>query len=1261
MLSGLPVADGVPTQRVDVDKDGDGRVLVDIKADVTDALLQYIRTLGGNVVNDFPQYHAIRAGIPLASVENVASRSDVRFVGPAVRAVNNSVDSQGDYTHQANTARSTFGVNGSGLTIGVLSDSVDHLTNSQIAGLVTVLPGQSGSPAMGEGTAMLEIVNDLAPGAQLYFATTAAGEASFANNIQQLQAAGCNIIVDDGLYDDESPFQDGIVAQAVNSVTASGVLYFSSANNAGNKDAGTSGTWEGDFADSGVTVSPPSFTRSGRVHSFGSAEYDTVLGSGPGGTQLRADLFWSDPLGASTNDYDLYVLDPTGSHVMASSTTSQTGFQDPYEQVPAVSNAERIVIVKYAGDGRFLHLSTGRGELSISTQGSTRGHDCATNAFDVAAVNAAASYPGSTNPVGPYPGPFSGGAANPVETFSSDGPRRVFYQADGTPITSGNFSSTGGAVRQKPDFTAADGVATDLPSGGLNPFFGTSAATPHTAAIAALLKSYNPALTPSQIRTILSNTALDVMATGMDRDSGAGIVMALRALQQAPKSVSTGASGSVAGKAIFMHVLAGTYPFMANSGYSLLIPADSGTSYQAISVYNLPGGQDLTEGTYIYSAPGPSKGLFTFTDGTEGTVAGRFNFITSSSGGYILTNIDSWPIVEDQSGEFEMLSGQALPSVAGRTFHCTVDHGVSPFANAGTFALEVAALGDSYIIAGDGTHTFNSAGTYSFAPVNMSTATMQLQDSLAGAITAYFAFSEGGTGRYLVIQSSSSVFQVGHFTMNGASNPRVKISSPKSAEHFTNPAINVRGTTTDSVTVTSVLCQVEGNNWVQATGTTDWSASVTASPGANVARAYASDINGNLSPIDSVSFVYVLSAPLVLQKSGLGTITPNLAGQMLQVGNAYSLTAKPGSGYLFSNWTGSVPGTTPKLWFVMQTNTDLQANFVPNPFPPVAGIYQGLFYDTNTVVNQSSGFFSATLASKGGFTAHIQLAGKTYSFLGQFAPAGTWSNSIVRRRLAPLSVQLEMDFANGGLTGQLSDGTWMAELAANRRTYSRTNPAPERGAYTLAFPGSDNSAVQPGGDGFGTVTVDSSGNVTFAGTLGDGAKVAQKTIVSGQSEWPLYLSPYSSNGCVVGWLTFTNLNSSDICGPVTWIRLAQPASKYYPVGFTNQTEGAGSAYKSTNGIPVMNFTTGQVRLVSGNLPQGITNQIALSTANKITNQSSNKLSLTILPSSGRFKGSVGDPASSKTISFNGVILEKQDVGYGLFLGTNQTGRVYFGP
>jgi hypothetical protein len=94
-----------------------------------------------------------------------------------------------------------------------------------------------------EGTAMLEIVADLAPGAQLFFATAQDTPATFAQHIRDLRAAGCDIIVDDVFYFVESPFQDGqttpsqtnggIIAQAVKDVAASGALYFSSAGNSG--------------------------------------------------------------------------------------------------------------------------------------------------------------------------------------------------------------------------------------------------------------------------------------------------------------------------------------------------------------------------------------------------------------------------------------------------------------------------------------------------------------------------------------------------------------------------------------------------------------------------------------------------------------------------------------------------------------------------------------------------------------------------------------------------------------------------------------------------------------------------------------------------------------------------------------------------------------------------------------------------------------------------------------------------------------------
>src|SRR6185295_10558971 len=133
-------------------------------------------------------------------------------------------------------ARAFYGVNGTGIKIGVLSNGVASLATEQAEGelpAVTVLPGQAGTGD--EGTAMLEIIYDLAPGAQLFFATANNGQASFAQNILDLRTAGCDIIVDDVAYFREAVFQDDNVARSVNTVTASGALYFSSAGNEGNK------------------------------------------------------------------------------------------------------------------------------------------------------------------------------------------------------------------------------------------------------------------------------------------------------------------------------------------------------------------------------------------------------------------------------------------------------------------------------------------------------------------------------------------------------------------------------------------------------------------------------------------------------------------------------------------------------------------------------------------------------------------------------------------------------------------------------------------------------------------------------------------------------------------------------------------------------------------------------------------------------------------------------------------------------------------
>jgi len=436
--------------------------------------------------------------------------------GPVTNA--GSVNSRGDVAHNATAARNFFGVSGAGVRIGVLSDGVNFLAQSIASGNlppdVTVLPGQAGPPGGAEGTAMLEIVHDLAPGAKLFFATAVNGIQSFADNIRALRAAGCDIIVDDIIFIIESPFHDDVVSTAVNEVTADGALYFSSAGNEGNFNDGTSGTWEGDFKNSRVTL--PSLP-GGTLHDFGSGVISNFIET----SGAFVSLHWSDPLDASGNDYDLFVMDNALTTVLAASTIVQDGDDDPIELVGGALAGRRVLIFKDDGaQRRALHLNNFRGQLGVTTPGTIRGHAGAAGAFAVAAINVALAGGGA----------FIGGPTNPVENFSADGNRRVFFKSDGTPFTPGNllFSNNGGEARKKPDLTAADGVATSVP--GFTTFFGTSAAAPHAAAIAALVKSARPRLAPNRIRRALTKTALDIEAVGVDRDSGAGIVDAFAAL-----------------------------------------------------------------------------------------------------------------------------------------------------------------------------------------------------------------------------------------------------------------------------------------------------------------------------------------------------------------------------------------------------------------------------------------------------------------------------------------------------------------------------------------------------------------------------------------------------------------------------------------------------------------------------------------------------------------------------------------------------------
>jgi hypothetical protein len=633
------------------------RVLVDIRGKVNDELLGEIGRLGGKIESSFPKYGAIRAWIPLSSAEALAERADVTSIRPAAIVIHGAqLSARGAMTgtrlslaerrqnvrKQLNAILPSFapnlastqisglapltapidisglvsegadlvqgeGITGAGVKVGVLSDGVDSLAALQALGDlpadVTVISGQAGSGD--EGTAILEIVHDLAPGAQLYYATADGGFAQMATNIQSLAAAGCNIIVDDANYLAEGVFQDDVIAQAINTVTASGVLYFASAHNMGNLDSAASGTWEGDFNPTGAAIpvitagySPHAVT----VHAFNATHnYDAITANVMGIVTLK----WSDPVGASCNDYDLFTMNSALTSVYDYSIDPQACSDEPIEGAYS-DDGDVVVVVLYDGAARALRVDTWGGKLAIGTSGSTCGHNAAASAVTVAATPAQSTI-------------FTAHNQSP-EFYSSDGPRRMFYNPNGSAITAGNFlfGTNGGTTLSKVDLTAADCGESDV--SGFNPFCGTSAAAPTAAAIAALVMSAKPSLTPSQVLTAMKSTALPAHTGFQSRTVGAGIVMANLAVD----AVSRTAVPSPSPLPAFGAQLAGT-----TSDPQTVTLSNTGTATLTISSITASGdfsasdtcGTSLVAGsncpisvTFHPTAGGSRTGTLTITD-----------------------------------------------------------------------------------------------------------------------------------------------------------------------------------------------------------------------------------------------------------------------------------------------------------------------------------------------------------------------------------------------------------------------------------------------------------------------------------------------------------------------------------------------------------------------------------------------------------------------------------------------------------------------
>jgi hypothetical protein len=404
-----------------------------------------------------------------------------------------------------------------------------------------------------------------------------------------------------------------------------------------------------------------------------------------------------------------------------------------------------------------------------------------------------------------------------------------------------------------------------------------------------------------------------------------------------------------------------------------------------------------------------------------------------------------------------------------------------------------------------------------------------------------------------------------------------------------------------------------------------------------------------------------------LTLSGLGTLSPDLRGQALQCGVAYTITALPGTGFLFSNWTGGVIPANgiltnkPTLTFLMQSNLALRANFVTNFFIPNKGNYNGIFSDAATTNPASSGSLTISVTDQGAFSGAIVAGGVTNGLSGQFDLSGHAVKQVGPASADPTKLYLTLDpnAAPGQMTGSVSNSHWNASLRAVRAGFNAvSNPATNFARrYTVAVPGVEGDASLPAGYGYATVYVDLGGKATLVGKLAEGTTWSEAVLISATGEWPIYVSLYGKKGMVLGWMNLETNGVNGCDGQLSWVKPPMPGAANYASGFVRTGIAAsGSVWQAR--APAFASTNGLAIFSGGGLTNAFTNTFQLRADNTITNTSLNALALTNNATFGSFTGAVTPPdASGPGFSLQGVLLQDHLAGYAWFTNQGTSGKV----
>jgi hypothetical protein len=520
----------------------------------------------------------------------------------------------------------------------------------------------------------------------------------------------------------------------------------------------------------------------------------------------------------------------------------------------------------------------------------------------------------------------------------------------------------------------------------------------------------------------------------------------------------------------------------------------------------------------------------------------------------------------------------------------------------------------------------------------------------------------------------------------GAALPPPTISHPPQSEVVTpGNTISLRVTATGAATL-KYQWQLDGTNLA---GQTAISLSILHAT-TNNAGTYTIVVTNPYSQATASAVVAVVPTPpvIVAPVNNFATAATNLTvrGREATNGEANAILFQFNQGATQAvtttnhglNWSAAVvlvPGTnTFSVWATNFSGASsvLTEHFILNPFLPLAGAYNGLFYNTNVPAFTNSGFLTLTLAASRTFSGRIQFGDGRIPFTGQFDTNGgaavTASNS--PSLVFALALQLDLTGATpllGSVSNIVTGAT--STLTAYQAGFSGTLPATNyAGNYVLAMNGSSAPAAAPSGYSFAQAIVGADGGVQIWCNLADGSSFSTSGVLGKDGDWPFYSPLYHGQGSVMASASFAGLNKSGgVLGQPCWFKSAGAAPWFfYTNGFAllpSQLSLTGNLYPAPHrGVAVLTNTNYTLQLFGGNLSTTVSDNISISHNNVVAfSANTNQLAITISAAQGLFFGSFIHPVTHQPTTVDGLILPGSDMAFGCFLGTNQGGGLLISP